>query len=137
MSKRRVDSFFHTLWGSCLGGMGAALCCGLGLLLLFALIATGVETPSRVVLPMGLVAFGVAMVLAGWVSVRLWGHDTPIPALMAGAILSLLLLAVGLCFGGSTLPLGVRLSGAPVGVLLALLGGLFAGRRPKRHRRHT
>ena len=128
-------AFIHTFWGACLGGVAAAILAGVALLVILALVGTGVETPSRVILPFGLVAYAVAMLLAGWVSVKLWGHDTPIPALLAGAMLALILVAVGLCFGGSTLPLGVRLSGAPVGILLALIGGLVAGRKPKRRRR--
>ena len=129
--------FFHTFWGSCVGGMVVALLCGMGLLVILALIGTGAESPSQVILPFGLLALALTMLVAGWMSVSLWGHDTPVPALVSGSILALVLVAVGLCFGGSTLPLGVRLSGAPIGILLALIGGLVAGRKPKRHRRRA
>ena len=130
-------TFIHSFWGACLGGILIALLGGVALLMILALIGTVMETPSRVILPFGFLALGVAMLLSGWTSVRLWGHDTPIPALLSGALLAVILVAVGLCFGGSTLPLGVRLCGAPIGVLLALLGGLLGGKKPKKHRRRS
>lgn len=122
-------------WGAVFWGMGLGLAAGGLSLLLFAAILSGADDPTAHLSVFGLAGAAISALVTGYAARKLWGHPTPIPSLIGGAILAVLLAAGGLCFPGSTLPAAVRCAGIPVIVLLAVLASLAVpdGKR----RRHT
>lgn len=135
--KRNRGGFFHTFWGAVLGGTLTALGVGLALMVVFSICAMGTEKPVTVAMPLGLIALAIAMLACGYTVTRLWGHPSPVPALTGGALLSVFLVACGLCFPGSTLPVAIRLAGGPVATVLSVCGGLIATKRGKKRRHHA
>lgn len=116
-------------------GGGAALALGLLLILLVGAVLLRTEDPTAHLLPAGLACLAATALVMGWVSVRVWGHDSLFPALICGGIFAVLIAAGGLAVPGSTLPVWLRCAGVPCILLLALFGGLFGRRRKPRRRR--
>ncbi len=133
--KRNKFVFMHSFWGAVITGMIAALGVGCILLFVFSCICMGFQTPIAYLVPFGLLGLSCSMVAGGWVTTKLWGHHSPLPALLTGGVLALFLIAVGLCFPGSTLPAAIRLAGGPIGVVLAFAGGVIGASQKKKRRK--
>lgn len=116
-------------------GGGASLLTGGLLILLVGAILMRTEDPTAHLLPAGLACLAVTALCMGWLSVRVWGHDSLFPALICGGIFAVLVAAGGLAVPGSTLPVWLRCTGVPAILLLALTGGLFGRKRKPRRRR--
>lgn len=117
--------------------IGSALALGLGavLTLLVAALLLRASDPTAYLRLGGLGCLAATAFALGWFTVRAWGRQSLLPALLTGGVFAILVAVGGLAVPGSTLPVAVRCIGVPAVFLLALLGGTLAGRRRRRRRR--
>ena len=115
-------------------GMVLSLAIALALLMVMALILYRTQDPTAYIGVLSLIPLGIGGFLCGVLCTKLWGHPSPVPSLVGGCLLALLVLSAGLCIPGSTLSFGVRLGACPCIALLSLFGGLLC-LRPRRGRR--
>ena len=128
------------LW---IGHLGKSLlitmAAGLGILLVFSLIAYFYADPNILILPLALVGAGLTALIGGIVTVRIHGHSALFCGLLIGSILTGLMMLLSLFFTKDGMGYSTGIScllhaGIP---LLSVIGSYLGlqKRSPKRHRK--
>ncbi len=135
MTKKQHHRKAPTLGTSLLRGWGVMLAVGALLLLALTAIAYGAEDPSSKITSFATLALVVLAVTSGFASAAFYRKNGLLIGLLAGAGLTVLLLAFSIA-GGSGAPITGRLLSYLLVLVLSTLGGLLGGaKRTKRRRR--
>lgn len=134
MTKKQHHRKAPTLGSSLLRGWGVMLAVGTLLLLILTAIAYSAEDPSSRITPFATLAIVALAVTSGFSSAAFYRKNGLLIGLLAGAGLTVLLLALSIA-GGSQGPITGRLLSYLMILVLSTLGGLLGGAKRKKRRR--
>ena len=128
------------LWVTHLGkGLLITLASGVGILVIFSLVAYFYTDPNALILPLALAGAGLTALIGGLVTVRMHGHSALFCGLLNGCMLMVVMMVLSLFFtkegiGYSTGTSCLLHAGVPI---LSVLGAYLGLRRSptKKHRK--